>query len=94
MKNTVIIRPIITEKSMRDVQKGIFSFVVTRRATKADIRAEVEKAFNVNVVSVATSVLKGGTVRTGMKRIEVKNQPTKKAYVQLRQGQKISAFEL
>lgn len=92
--NSIIIRPIITEKSMRDAQKNVYSFVVARQATKKDIKAAVEKLFDVNVVKIATNVLKGGAVRTGMKRIEVKNQPMKKAFVEVKEGQKISVFEI
>lgn len=92
--NSIIIRPIITEKSMRDAQKNIYSFVVARQATKKEITVAVEKFFNVNVVNVATSVLKGGSIRTGMKRVEVRNQPVKKAFVEVKEGQKIDVFEI
>lgn len=94
MKNTVVIRPIITEKSIRDTQQGIFSFLVERNATKESIKSEVEQMFGVNVVSIATSILKGDTLSTGRKRVQVKKQPRKKAFVKLKEGQKISAFEL
>lgn len=89
-----IIRPIITEKSMHDAGKHTFSFVVAGQATKKDVKEAVEKLFSVNVVKVATNTLKGGTVRTGMKRMEVAKQPTKKAFVTLKEGQKIDAFEI
>jgi large subunit ribosomal protein L23 len=92
--NNIIIRPIITEKSMKDTEKSVFSFVVAKSATKDEIKKAVEKVFQVNVVKVATNVLKGGTMKTGAKRIVVKNQPVKKAFVQLKKGEKISAFEL
>lgn len=92
--NSIIIRPIITEKSMKDTESSIFSFVVARSATKEQIKNAVEKLFQVNVVKVATNVLKGGAMKTGMRRIAVKNQPVKKAFVQLKKGEKISAFEL
>lgn len=92
--NDIILRPIITEKSMRDAQKNTYSFVVAPHATKKEIKNAVEKLFSVNVTKVATHVLKGGSIRSGMKRIEVKNQPVKKAFVGVKAGQKISAFEV
>lgn len=92
--NNIIIRPIITEKSMRDAQNNTYSFIVARYATKKEIKEAIEKFFSVNVVKVATSVLKGGAIRTGMRRVEVKKQPMKKAFVALKEGQKISAFEI
>lgn len=90
----IIIRPIITEKSMRDAEKQTFSFVVIKSATKKDIKEAVEKLFKVNVVKVATNVLKGGANRTGARRTEVLRQAVKKAFVKLQAGQKISAFEV
>lgn len=89
----IIIRPIITEKSMKNADKQTFSFMVKGSATKKDIKNAIEKLFNVNVVKVATNILKGGSIRTGTKRMEVTKQPTKKAFVTLKPGQKISAFE-
>ncbi len=90
----VIIRPIITEKSMQNAEKHTFSFVVVGSATKKDVKESVEKLFNVNVVRVATNTLKGGSIRTGARRTEVAKQPTKKAFVTLKEGQKIDAFEV
>ena len=94
MTTNIIIKPIITEKSMQDAEKHTFSFVVAGQATKKDVREAVEKLYTVNVIKVTTNTLKGGTIRTGAKRIEVKKQPTKKAFVTLKKGQKISAFEI
>lgn len=89
----IIIRPIITEKSMRDTEKDTFSFIVAGQATKQHIKEAVEKLFAVNVIKIATSILKGGSIRTGAKRVEKQKQPVKKAFVTLQKGQKISAFE-
>ncbi len=90
----VIIRPIITEKSMKNAKSQTFNFVVAGSATKKDVKLAVEKLFSVNVVRVATNILKGGSMRTGAKRIEIAKQPTKKAFVTLKEGQKIDAFEV
>jgi len=92
--NAIIIKPIITEKSMQNTEKHIFSFVVSSKATKESVKNAVEKLFNVHVVRVATSVLKGGSVRTGAKRIAITKQSVKKAFVTLKAGEKISLFEL
>lgn len=92
--NDIIIRPIITEKSMKGAQQNIYSFFVARLATKKDIQHAVETLFDVKVIGIATQTQKGGGVRSGMKRTEVKKQPTKKAFVRVQKGQKISAFEL
>lgn len=90
----ILIRPIITEKSMQNAKDNTFSFVVAGFATKQDVKKAVEKQYKVQVVKVATNILKGQSVRTGAKRIEITKQPTKKAFVTLKDGQKIDAFEI
>lgn len=90
----VIISPIITEKSMIDAGRGKFTFKVDRFSRKDEIKKAVEKKFKVNVVNVTTSILKGKSIRTGMRRTERKLTPTKKAIVTLKKGEKIGMFEL
>lgn len=90
----IIISPIITEKSMVLASSGKYSFVVNKNANKEDIKNAVEKSFNVKVIKVATSIVKGRTARTGQRRIEKKITPFKKAIVALKTGDKIGLFEL
>lgn len=90
----VIISPIITEKTMMDASKGKFTFRVGRFATKEDIKKVVEKKFKVNVTNISTSVIKGKSIRSGMRRTEKKLTPVKKATVTLKKGEKIGMFEL
>ncbi|OGH07557.1 MAG: 50S ribosomal protein L23 [Candidatus Levybacteria bacterium RBG_16_35_11] len=90
----IIISPIISEKSMNDAGIGKFTFKVAMHAHKAGIKKEIEDKFKVNVIKVATMVLKGKLKRTGKKRMEKKTQGYKKAIVSLKQGQKIGLFEV
>lgn len=92
--NSILIRPIITEKSMNDVSKGRFTFEVAKDADKNMVRKAVEEKFNVNVISVSTSILKGQRKRYGVRRIEKNRSPFKKATVTLKQGEKIDLFEV
>ena len=55
----VILAPIISEKSMNQAGKGKFTFRVEKTADKIQIRKEIEDKFKVNVLSVATSMVKG-----------------------------------
>ncbi len=89
----VIIKPLVTEKSMNIVSNNKYTFVVSRYAKKQDIKNAVEKLFNVHVTAVTTSVVKGKSSRTGMKRVERKISAVKKAIVALKQGEKIGLFE-
>lgn len=93
MNLNIIIKPIISEKSMSQVGLGKFTFEVAKSAGKNEIKKEVEKNFKVNVVSVATIVVKGRKKRTGTRRTEVAESSFKKAIVRLKPGQKIDLFE-
>lgn len=89
----VIIKPLVTEKSMDDVTKGKYTFIVDRFATKPVIKQAIKDMFKVTVVSVATSIVKGRSKRVGMRRQEVSTAAYKKATVTLKKGEKISLFE-
>jgi len=90
----IIIRPIITEKSMKDVQAGKCTFEVFSGANKDVIKLAVEQSFGVTVLRVGTTMVKGRSVRTGRKRIVMRKQPWKKAIVLLKPGQKIDLFDI
>jgi len=91
---SVLISPLITEKSMIDAGNGKFTFRVYRFANKTEIKKEVEKSFSVNVTHVSTSILKGKSSRVGTRRTEKEISDVKKAVVTLRKGEKIGLFEL
>ena len=93
MINTVIIKPVVTEKSMQSSGPAKFTFMVDAFATKTDIKNALKEAFGVHAVSVSTSKIKGKRKRIGARRVEVQEQSAKKATVQLRKGEKISLFE-
>ena len=89
----VVIKPIVTEQSLRDASVGQYTFSVTKSSTKTDIRKAVESMFDVNVIKVATNITKGSKTRntkTGRQTLEFAN---KKARVSLKAGQKIDIFD-
>lgn len=88
----VIIKPLLTEKTSKETEAfNRYSFVVNVKANKNHIKTAIEKFFDVKVLSVRTSVLPGKTKRAGkgFKR----TAKSKKAYVQLQDGQKIEFFK-
>lgn len=89
----ILIRPIISEQSMLEAEAGKFTFIIAKSATKTDVKMILKRVFNVNAVSVATSIVKGKTKRIGKKRTEVAAAGWKKAIVTLKKGEKISLFE-
>lgn len=90
----IVVRPVISEKSMQDAGKGKFTFVVAQFATKTMIKHAVSEMFTVNVTHVITRIQKGKTKRTGTRRMEKTLSSWKKAVVTLKSGEKISLFEL
>lgn len=90
----IIVRPIITEKSMTLANQGKFSFVVDKSADKTAIKKAIEKTFSVKVVRIVTLTVKGKTKRVGVRRVEVVQPAIKKAIVTVLPGQKIDLFEI
>ena len=62
----IIIKPIITEKSSMAMQQGKYTFKVSKKATKIDIKNAVEKLFGVKVLEVRTINVKGKPKRQGV----------------------------
>lgn len=89
----VIIKPVITEKSMNDAAKGVYTFVVDTAATKDTIKIAVEAMYSVHVIRVATHTIKGTKTRFTRLGKNVSNLAYKKARVVLRNGEKIGIFE-
>ena len=102
---TIIKRPLLTEKGTRLKETGGGSdaaadpetlkpqllFEVARDANKVEIRHAVEKLWNVNVLSVRTTVVRGKEKRMG--RFIGKRSNWKKAVVTIAAGQNIEFFE-
>lgn len=90
----IIIAPIISEKSMKDVTSSKFTFRVAKKADKKAIKRAIEDKFKVNVLSTSTMTVKGKKNRSGKRRIEILESPWKKAVVKLKVGQKIALFDV
>lgn len=91
---SLIIRPIISEKSMQLAGLGRFTFVVAKIADKQQIRKAIEEQFNVNVLAIQTLIAKGKRGRAGKRRVEIPLSFFKKAIVRLKDGQKIDLFDV
>ena len=59
----IILKPVITEKSMDGLQAGKYTFKVAKDATKPEIKRAVEKLFGVEVSSVSVNFKVGDSVR-------------------------------
>ena len=88
----VINKPLISEKNAGHAEDAnTYAFEVHLKATKEEIKAAVEKAFDVKVEGVRTMICRGRYFRKQVKLGPPKHW--KKALVKLKQGEKISLFE-
>ena len=92
MKLTEIIRrPIITEKTTNMRDDGVtLVFQVAADATKVEIRQAIEHLLGPKVASVRTALMHGKIKRQG--RFAGRRPDWKKAYVTLREGEKMPEF--
>ncbi len=88
--NSIIIRPIITEKSaVHKDEYNRYHFKVNRRASKKAVAEAVEDVFSVDVVDVRTMIMPGKKRRLGKTRKFIKTPKWKKAIVTVGDGQEI-----
>jgi large subunit ribosomal protein L23 len=102
---TIIKRPLLTEKGtlLKETGGGAQAgadpeslkpqllFEVAKDANKVEIRHAVEKLWNVNVLAVRTSIVRGKEKRMG--RFVGRRSNWKKAVVTIAAGQNIEFFE-
>lgn len=89
----VIKRPIITEKSMKLAEQGLYVFEVSKSATKPQVGKFVARKFGVKVIKVKTINVKGQLKSQRRVRKLYKTAGFKKALVQVKKGEKIAIFE-
>lgn len=90
----ILIRPLVTEKVTAMNDKGVYGFVVNKKANKVEIKQAVEKTYNVIVEAVNTlttstkvkSKFSNGTFMNG------RTKAIKKAFVTLNKGEVIDFY--
>ena len=86
----ILLRPVISEKSLRLADEGKYTFIVAPGANKTQIKMAVEEVFRVKVTGVNTLNRQGKRRRTRQgwgKRVD-----TKRAIVTLAEGDRIDIF--
>lgn len=86
----IILKPIITERSMDDLQTGKYTFKVAKDANKSEIKKAVETLFGVQVAKVNTLNVRGRAKRVG--RFMGKTADWKKAIITLKADSKTIEF--
>lgn len=90
LAHDIIIRPIITEKSMQLAEDKKYTFVVVKTANKIQIRKAIEEIFGVEVEKVHTMNYRGKMKRMG--RNVGRTASFKKAIVKLKDSSKTIEF--
>jgi large subunit ribosomal protein L23 len=87
----VIRRPLITEKTTIQREDGrTIVFEVAAGANKVEIKQAIEKLLGTRVASIRTTIAHGKIKRQG--RFAGRRPDWKKAYVRLRDGEKMPEF--
>lgn len=95
MAKSILIKPVVSEKSEKLTAKGNqYTFVVDKKANKLEIKKAVEDMFATTVVSVNTIIvpakLKSRNTRNGIIRGSV--SAYKKAYVTLAENEELDIY--
>lgn len=91
----ILVKPLVTEKMTAQTEKlNRIGFVVNRHATKDQIKKEIEKLYDVQVVSINTMVYAGKTkfryTKSGVQK--GRTNAYKKAMITLAEGQTIDFY--
>jgi large subunit ribosomal protein L23 len=94
----IILRPVISEKTIDESGRGKYTFAVHEKANKIQIKAAIEQLYRsekVTVVAVNVLTTHAKEKRRGTKRGRIVGHttPWRKAIVTLAPGQKIEFFE-
>ncbi len=87
----VIIEPILTEKSNVLRESGVYTFRVSPKSNKIEIKRAVSELFNVHAVKCHVVTVKSKPKRT--RYAKGKTASWKKAIVTLAEGERIAVFE-
>ena len=88
----IIIKPVITERSMDDMAENKYTFVVDKKANKSEVKKAIETVFGVTVEKLNTMNMLGKVKRQGMN--SGRRPSWKKAIVKLTDdSKKIEFFE-
>ncbi|TES87708.1 MAG: 50S ribosomal protein L23 [Candidatus Aminicenantes bacterium] len=87
----IVIRPVITEKStlLKEKNREV-CFEVDPRANKSEIKKAAEQIFKIKVERVRIQNKRGKKRRVG--RSEGKKKDWKKAYIKLKEGEKMIEY--
>lgn len=88
---TILVQPIISEKSVRDKENNKYLFMVYLNSNKSEIKKAIEEKFKVKVEKVNTIKVPGKKRKMG--KYMGKTSQWKKAIVTVQDGQTIKELD-
>jgi large subunit ribosomal protein L23 len=88
---TVLIHPVLTEKATNLVKDNVYTFIVSEKANKFQIKEAVEKLYKVKVSAIKSVTRKGKQKKVGRRMITKQLSDKKIVYIKLAEG-KIDIF--
>ena len=86
------IKPVLTEKSLKQAKNGLYTFIVDFHLDKNITRTMIEKLFNVHVISIKSMNYRKSE-KKNYKGIKQTKKAIKKVIVSLKDKEKIDIFE-
>lgn len=87
---SVLVKPRVTEKAMQGAEKNVYTFEVSRTATKFSVRDAVAKFYGVTPVKVNIVNKSPRQFKSRARGRSATTRGMKKAYVYLKKGDSIS----
>ncbi len=92
--NNIILKPIITEKSLMEQEQGKYSFWVGIKANKNQIAEAFESLFGFKPLLINTLKVKGKNKTDWKKRLPIKKSDRKKALITISKDKKIDLLKI
>lgn len=89
----VIIRPVITEKSLARAAAGWYTLEVAIDSSKEEICSALHAAYKVDVIDIRTMRVAEKIRRVGKRMTKITKSEWKKTLVKLKPGQKLDMYE-
>ncbi|MAJ82398.1 MAG: 50S ribosomal protein L23 [Legionellales bacterium] len=88
--SSVLVKPVITEKSTNAGSDNFYTFIVSKTANKHTIKQALKKYYDVDVISINTLIMKGKVKRFG--KSMGSRSDYKKALIKLPEGQTLPVW--
>ncbi len=90
---SIIIRPLTTEKALKDNKEGKYAFLVNPNANKSEIKKVLQKIYGVKIEKIRTIKVVSKYRLMRNKRLLEKRPHLKKAFIQTKRKKKIDTHK-